>query len=190
MSFDDDQLTQLLRRADNAAQQPARVTGLATRVRKRRARRRQVRVGAASIAAFFALAVLGWQLIDGRRAQERPIASGEPARAELISVAAVQDTIDSLARECELREAAVARMLASERRRAGTAQPTADVSLDLAWQREQAALTLVRQGDRLAQDLDLPKSAAVAYRQARDTFPGTSWGAIAEARLGGNESIH
>ena len=57
--------------------------------------------------------------------------------------------------------------------------------MELQWQRERAALVLVRQGDRLADELKLPEPAAVAYRQASDTFPGTRSAAVARARLAG-----
>ncbi|CAA9419601.1 MAG: hypothetical protein AVDCRST_MAG64-2783, partial [uncultured Phycisphaerae bacterium] len=101
----------------------------------------------------------------------------------------VRRALAELARECELREQAVRRVLAKGEpprgsraaRRASAAR--LDPLMELEWQREQAALVLVRQGDRLSDELNLPKPAALAYRSASDTFPGTHWGAIARARL-------
>jgi hypothetical protein len=78
-------------------------------------------------------------------------------------------------------------MLVREQRRTASSATrrrlAAGPAIDLAWQREQAALVLVRQGDRLAVELNLPEPAAVAYRQASETFPGTHWGGVARERL-------
>ena len=191
---DNDDLTPLIRRADDdaAISELVPAGAFAASVRKRWTRRRQVRTGVASAAvALVAVALSVWKLADGGQTAPPRVAAVDVSPVQNVSLASIQITLDQLERECELRESAVARMLASERRRgAGKPHTPGAPAIDPGWQREQAALVLVRQGDRLAQDLNLPRSAAAAYRQARDTFPGTHWAAIADARLSERESIH
>ena len=173
-----DNLDDLLRRADGVAGLPPGAAGVAGRVRRRHVRRRRVRaaVGTAAVAVCVAAGV--WQVA---------VTHVNVAPTQPVGVVAVRSELDALRLEADRHEATAARMLVREQRRntssATRLRRAADPPIDLAWQREQAALVLVRQGDRLSQELNLPESAALAYRQASETFPGTHWGGVARERL-------
>jgi hypothetical protein len=187
----DDDLKQLLLRADEAVERRAPSAGVADRVRVRfqaRRRRRRFAAAAAVPVGALAIAVGVWRVDLSRTPQNVQVARTEEVRkavvnppARPIDVAAVRAEIARLNRECADYEAAAR---AIQRTEDGRRRPTPRDALDdLQWQREQAALVLVRLGDRLADDLNKPASAAVAYRQARDTFPDTRWASVAEERL-------
>lgn len=186
--MDRDPLTDILRRADAAAAAPAGRADVAGIVRRRFDRRRRRR---RAMAAMATMIVVGfgtvWVSTASRRDDRQ---KGQVAVTEIApppgpsDVAALRDELAGLQRDGDAREAVVRRvMLESEGCRAAKAARREDPLDVLRWQREQAALVLVRQGDRLADDLDLPQPAAVAYRRASETFPDTHWGAVARARL-------
>ena len=191
-----EELDNLLRRADRAADEPRQVGhDLAHRVRRRHARGRRIRavVGTTGIAAAL--------LVGGLIALRSPDASRDiamtesalpPRPGEAVDVVADRLEVARLQRDADVREAAVRLVMdgraaaAAARRAAPPLRPPPvvhDPLMELQWQREQAALVLVRQGDRLGRELDLPGPAAVAYRQASETFAGTRWAAVAESRL-------
>jgi hypothetical protein len=196
-----DTLGQLLRGADNAAGPPRPATDVVERVRRRHARRRRAGRAVAAAGGMVAVALIAFAASLARppepdmvRVTEDvgPTPETQPGRADRQPLDGVAARVElaRLERECELRERVIARALA------GTASPAVggpargharaarmDPLIELDWQREQAALVLVRQGDRLGGELKLPHPAAVAYRQASETFPGTRWGAVARARL-------
>ena len=186
-NLDAESLDVLLRRADCDAGDLPAPTGVVTRVRQRgeRLRRRRQRVRAvATMVVVGGVAAAGVVLNrpqPERIAVIRPLPPTRPSAATpSIDVDALRAEYERLKQECEAREAAVARALDAERRRQFA---RSDPLLEIEWQRELAALALVRQGDRLSEDLSLPEPAALAYLEARDTFPGTQWAAVAEARL-------
>jgi hypothetical protein len=182
-------LDNLLRRADDAAAVPQMSHDVAGRVRRRQARRRRVRAAVASSVVVLCLAAGVWQL--GRPTHEAVATKstgGTVVSVPPVDPAALRSELASLRRQSDRYEAVAARLLVSERRRGAAATErrrlaAAPAVIDLAWQREQAALVLVRQGDRLAGELNLPEPAAVAYRQASETFPDTHWAGIARERL-------
>ena len=188
-----DPLTNLLQRADAEASPPPSAVDVALRVRRCRTRRRRVRTGGALLAT---LLVVGVTVQVGRK-------SASPDRSEATGVALVlpEKPVDAtatrgelalLSQERRVSEAVVQRLLETERQRLAPANrpapvPQVDFILELQWQREQAAAVLVRQGDRLANELNLPAAAQVAYQQASSTFPNTRSGAIAYERLTQNQ---
>jgi hypothetical protein len=186
-----DDLDNLLRRADAATGAPPRASDLAGRVRRRREVRRRRRSLAAGGAAFaICLVAAVWQV--GRLPGDVPRGGSSSVAVTGIvppklDTAAVRAEVAALQAQSRRHEAAAARFTAIERHRTATARArvrlAADVSTSPEWQREQAALVLVRQGDRLAGEMNLPASAAVAYRRASETFGGTHWADVARERL-------
>jgi hypothetical protein len=115
-------------------------------------------------------------------------------QVQTVDVALERADLARLRDESAVAEATARLMMDNERTRASQAARRArdarlvDPMLELRWQREQAALVLLHQGDRLAKELNLPRPAAVAYRQASETFPDTPSGEIARARLNTKEN--
>ena len=181
-----DDLTNLLHLVDDAAGVPPRGVDVAARVRRRRVRRRRT-MSSVGAAAVMVVVLAGVWAFASREKQQPVVAIAVQPAPKSIDVAQVRREAEQLSREADLHDAALALFTkrAAEQQRQPRPAPreSRDVLADLRWQRERAAIVLVRQGDRLAQDLKLPEHAAVAYRQARDTFPGTRWGSVAEARL-------
>lgn len=179
--MDADELKNLLRRADEATILLAPSAELANRVRVRFARRRRMRAGVAGIVSVVVLTLAASQF-----ARHTPRLPDEPA--ETLDVLALRAEVEELGRQADLLESGVDRLLAAQQRRSSVAKASppigrTDPVMELQWQREQAALVLVRQGDRLADELNLPEPATFAYRQASETFAGTHWAAVAQQRL-------
>ena len=183
-----DNLDELLRRADGVAGAPPKAADLAGRVRRRHVRRRRLRAAVGTTAVAICLVAGVWQIGLPSRSGPGPDSSHvSVAVAQPVDVVAIRSELNALRLEADRHEAAAARMLVREQRRnTGSAtrlRLAAEPPIDVAWQREQAALVLVRQGDRLSQEFNLPEPAALAYRQASETFPGTHWGGVARQRL-------
>ena len=183
-----DDLDDLLRRADGVVGLPPGAADVAGRARRRHVRRRRVRAAIGTAAVAVCVAVGVWQV--ARPAKPGPVpdlAHVNVAPTQPVDIVAMRSELDALRREADRHDATAARMLVREQRRNTVIRRPAAAgggpSVDLGWQREQAALVLVRQGDRLSQELNLPEPAAVAYRQASETFPGTHWGGVARQRL-------
>lgn len=181
-----ERLEQLLRRADDFAPdstppRSARELAEAVRLRHRRRQTRRARTGAVAAMIVGCVALLGL-LIHQRGTRETALSTDTKITPRAVSPT---PAIDLEQAKTEFR-----RLVAEADRREVTAAALKDVtpsprarlrSIDL--QREEATLLLLHQGDALAHDPALRKSAAVAYRQAVDLFPETSGAAAAKQRL-------
>jgi hypothetical protein len=178
---DDDNLDLLLRRADGAAGVPPAVANLAGRVREhytRRLAQRRRMAGVVATSCLVAAFGVVWSSLS-----KRPGQLAQPPQPQPDFVA-MRTEVVQLRRDADLRLASIDRAVRNAKS-PRVAVSARDPLTEIAWQREQAALVLVHQGDRLSRDLKLASTAAVAYRQARDAFPGTRWASVAESRLAG-----
>jgi hypothetical protein len=180
-----DELFILLRRADQATDPARACMDLAARVRRRaqlrRTRRRRLSV-AATVPVLLTLTI--WPFVARRHGQQE----------QTVDLAVVRADLARLRDQSAVAEATATLMMDDERSRTAQSARRArearlvDPMLELTWQREQAALVLLHQGDRLAKELNLPRPAEVAYRQASETFPDTPSGEIARSRLNTKEN--
>jgi hypothetical protein len=181
----DDELLQLLKRADEPAKlAPHALRDLPARVLRRRSRRRVARASAM-------LMVLLVGSISIVTLLERP----EQQRAGLIANvttlpseprANVLATIDS---QIDLHARTAAMLTSIEQSRARSARASQrdagreDVLLVNDRARDQAAMLLLQRADRLSNDASDSGAAAKQYRRAIELFPDTPAAAVAQRRL-------
>jgi hypothetical protein len=180
----DDNLDLLLRRADQAAGAPLAIAGLAGRVRERHTRRAVRRRRLTGVVTTACLAAGFGVLLSPFSKRSPQHLSSPPSSA--VNVVAIRAEVTQIGRDADLRLASIDRATQNVKSRRGSASAK-DPLEEIRWQREQAALVLVHQGDRLSRDLKLASTAAVSYRQARDAFAGTRGASVAESRLAGND---
>lgn len=178
-----DRLEQVLRTADASAPAPPRLNDdLATRVRRRLARRRQHRAaaGVLGIAVIIGLTVS----IVLRRSDPPPVRiAASPPITAATTTAAPAAPAEDLAMTVALHELTAERLLASSRRSsAASAALTPSPATDVQFARDRAALILVYDADRHVRE-NRPAAAVAAYRRAAALFPKTHWGELALRRL-------
>jgi hypothetical protein len=184
----DDPLRQLLELADRPPSLvvPARhdqPADLAASIIRRHARRQWlVRVGTSGVvvaAILIVSSVLLWRVPESTH--PHVIAATLTADSKL-ELARLDQQAQVHARTAEL-------LLAGEKRRASQRRAAqrasaADIDDQVLQQRAEAALTIVRSGDRLRTTYQLDDAAAAEYRRAIDLFPETPAAAVAARRLG------
>lgn len=183
-----DNLAQLLRRADRAAGGPSPLPGdLAERVRRLADQRRQVRVWGSAVAAALILVLSG--LAGTQFPRHRPTLPDSPN-----IVAAPTPTQELLAIKIEA-ERLRAELLAAQPviEEPADHQPTdpsddpspyvVTVANSVDRERERAAYLIVYQGDRYGRELNMPESAIASYRQTVELFPRTRAAQTARDRL-------
>jgi len=180
--MEQDVLHNLLRDADGPA--PTIAPGLAGRIRQRAVRRSRRRMAVASVLVLFIAATLAVTLYN--HPAPLPIAHG-PATAPL-DVAACRARIVELDVQARLQTAIADRIIEIEeqsrrlaRARRILTQPSAEQQLQAI--RDQTAMLLMRDADRLSRRPDERAAAAAAYRQAADLFPESVYAPLARSRL-------
>jgi hypothetical protein len=185
-------LEQLLRDADGTmppSPPPPRPTrDLAESVRRlhRDRRARRARAGAAT-ALLACVALSGWLVYPPQQARRFAQPPGVSTNAVATNTTPPVDREHAraaylrLVAEADRRESIAARVQQWRARTSADRPTLGELRVEL--QREEATLLLLQQGDLLARDPALRNSAAVAYRQAVELFPGTSGADAAKARL-------
>jgi hypothetical protein len=178
-----DALEQLLRTADAAAPPAPLADDLAARVHNRLARRRQYRAVAAAAAVLMLIVGVAISIALHEPAAPAPPLAMHPATTSSAVTVAVGET--DLLLTAELHELTAEKLLTA--RRTTAAEPprreltNAAVS-DVRFQRDRAALILVYDADRLAQE-NRPAAAIAGYRRAVELFPTSHWARVARERL-------
>jgi hypothetical protein len=177
----DQALQDLLSRADEASLPPALSEGIAQKVRRKQ--RRRTRRGAAlavlSVACIAVLITLPrWQKQQDGQIALKPTVSVEQLQAELAACDAAAELHQRAAHALEL--ARIAAQRRSERL-IQSLQASASNRIDEA--RDRAALLLLREGERAADNPQAPSSARESYQRAARLFPETPAGRLAAERL-------
>jgi hypothetical protein len=205
--MNDDDLRQLLRKADAALNTAARlpgpplsVTALETEIARRRSKRRTM-AGIAMTAAMVAVVASAFWLGGDRRnslarharttsnassaPETRPTAiDAERLRAELAELEAEAELRMRVV--ADLRQAAAAERLQDELTRLEReVGPAAQLRAELAFQHEvdRSAIVNLTYAERLAEELGDTKAAAVEYRRVVTRFPNTPWALAATEAL-------
>ena len=181
-----DRLEKLIRQADaDAGKAPPMPPDLAARVWQR-SRRRQWPMRMLSAAAGLLLILGGTWLLHAPRWFETGTSEVVAEAGEDSS--AWQERVRELRREAEWRRG-VALALIEARAAGDQPAPEKPAKAEIDPQRrvyaalERAAEVLVTQGDQLQQKAQQPAEAARTYRLALTLYPGSTWAAVAQARL-------
>ena len=179
-----DELAELLRRADSVVPALSNAGRLAHSVRNR-CRRRKRRAAAAGVLMMVALASAA-AIFRFTHEPSRPTVALAPppdperARPEALS----QLRAEALLRDQIASQLVAMRHRANDVRRAGMASSIeSDPIRELDAQRNRAALLLVARADRARNNVRTAAEAADDYRLAAELFPATAWGTIARSRL-------
>jgi len=174
----EDALQDLLTRADEAAS-PAVVTGVIDRVRKKRRRRARRRAGMAALSiACVAVLVILPRLRPAEQIAIKPTGSVDQIRAEVAAYDAAAELHERAARALQAAE------MTAQRRSDHLIlllQPDARSRIEQA--RNRAALLLLREGERAADNPQNLPSARESYQRAARLFPETPAGRLAAERL-------
>lgn len=198
--MNDATLLTLLRDADRQAGAPPTIdAGLADRVRHRRQRQRVRRLaGATTVATVVITAAVVWTAWPGGPEATRQELAGTPPQPVTIApqapgvdeaqIARLRAEIASLRAQAEASTAAVEmlRRINRSRERQETLRPVlqrVDPAIRAACEMELAAVTIVRQADRMLTEHGLVAAAAEAYERAARLFPETRAAAEAGRKL-------
>ncbi len=161
-----DELHQLLRRADRGAPPPTvNVTALPERIRLEARHRKQRRVALYGVSIPLILLVCVSRL---------PTRHSTPPVAEVIPAAPSMSRIDA---DMHARTAAI--LEASEKRQRVSIDPSDVFLVNIATERNQTALLLLHDANRMLENAD-PRSAAATLQRTIALFPGT----VAASRAG------
>jgi hypothetical protein len=177
-----DQLMELLARADEAGASPTLSGDIARRVRKKARRRVKRRAAAGVLASCVACAVLVVTLMR----PHPPVQNVGPTAAQVAQIKAEIAAMDSLV----LVHQRTAEELRQIEARAATHADLAYLNLptngllQVDEARDRAALLLVREGERAAKRPADGAAARESYLRAARLFPETPAGRVAAGRLG------
>ena len=174
----EDALQDLLTRADEAAS-TAVVTGVVDKVRNKRRRRAKRRAGMAALSiACVALLVILPRLRPAGQIAVTPTQSVDQIKAEVAAYDAAAELHERAARVLQAAE------MTAQRRSDHLIlllQPDASSRIEQA--RNRAALLLLREGERAADNAQNLPSARESYQRAARLFPETPAGRLAAERL-------
>jgi hypothetical protein len=172
----DDSLRQLLKRADSTPSVPDSAR-LATSVRRRRVAQQRTRLGASAVAVFLA-AALG-VMLSSRRPQ--PVATN----IALERTAVLQAELAALRADGGLHVLTAQALSLKDRARRAKARADAqeDPLVQIRFQRDRAAMTLIYEADRFSREASLNDQSIAQYRKVIELFPSSSWADVARQRL-------
>jgi hypothetical protein len=189
-----DPIYEILRNADGAATAPSVPHALADRVLARRRRRRATRMTfslalmAALVLAIATMLFLTSSQPSRQLAATKRVSPGLPVERAL----ATGSALDPLARVSEL---AAQRLVGLERANEQAAEarrrisrPDARLAMD--HQRARAAMTLLRQAQRMRTPSDTTQAADARYRLVIELFPDTPAATIAQRRLNQSDATN
>jgi hypothetical protein len=182
----DDELLQLLKRADEPAKlAPHALRDLPARVLRRRSRRRVARASA-MLMVLLVGSISIVTLLERPEQQQRAGLIANVTTLPSEPRANVLATIDS---QIDLHSRTAAMLTSIEQSRARSARASQrdagreDVLLVNDRARDQAAMLLLQRADRLSNDASDSGAAAKQYRRAIELFPDTPAAAVAQRRL-------
>jgi tetratricopeptide (TPR) repeat protein len=176
----EEQIGQLLAKADETAGDPAFRPVTTAGIRRRVRHRRLVRVGvptslAAVIAVTAALSALSMLMRKPQAAPQR-IASLEEQVKQL---QARTDATLKLVQEVLEKDRQDRRLAALETELASIPDPVQEIDRQV----DKTAFILVYQADKLYKELNQTESAVAAYKEVIQLFPTNRWAAVARERL-------
>jgi hypothetical protein len=176
--MNDEQITELLKRADEAAGPPHLSGVTASGVRKRIRHRRLVTGGALAATAGMLLIAGLWSLPHGggTDVKEQRIASLED---EVRQLKAQSEETLAMVRDVLAKERQTDRLLALETELARIPDPVEQMKE----RDDKTAFSLVYQADRMYREMNQTRSAVETYEQVIRLYPQNHWAEVARQRI-------
>lgn len=178
--MNEEQIEELLQRADEAAGGPVYHRPAAARIRRHVRHRWLTRAGVPALAAAVALGAMALSAVG--------VWMNKPPR-EPQRIASLEMQVKQLQTQTDAALRLVRGVLEKERRERRHAALAAELASipdpleEIEKQLDQTAFTLLYQADRLYQELNQTESAVAAYKEVIQLFPGNRWADVARERL-------